>query len=162
MHKAKEKALPRRKQILALRLEGYTYAEIARQVGCSRQRIQQMVSPPTAIRQIVQDRAQAKCESCGIFLGTSGHVHHKGTSNLTPDTYNDLPNLQYLCKSCHRGSHHGLLRPRLPKCKQCQRQTYQLKFVKSVGMLCLDCIPPGAKIMACGSCGKSICICGRC
>lgn len=91
-----------RKELLALRLEGLTYKAIADKVGLSRQRIQQLLSPPTEIRNIVVARAEGKCQECGILVGDSGHVHHNGDE---VDAYNDIANLELLCLSCHRRKH---------------------------------------------------------
>ncbi len=90
--------------MLKLKLNGYTYQYIAGQAGVTRQRIQQLLSPPRDIRDFVVKKYKGFCISCGIFVGKSGHIHHNGEEF---DTYNDILNLQLLCLSCHRNKHKG-------------------------------------------------------
>ena len=92
------------KRIIALnrRLDGSTYSEIALELGISRQRAQQLVSPPKDIRDTAVRRAKGRCEICGIYVGKSGQVHHIGTEW---EDYNDVCNLQLLCIACHRSAH---------------------------------------------------------
>lgn len=90
-------------EMLHLRLEGLTYQEIAVRAGISRQRVQQLLSPPTAVRNYVVEKYGGKCKSCGIYVGTSGHVHHTDSSVL--EDYNDMDNLELLCLGCHRRAH---------------------------------------------------------
>lgn len=97
-------SLSRKLEVLRLRLSGLPYRAIAERLGVSRQRIQQLISPPPAITNFVRNRANGLCQQCGIQVA-SGHIHHKGSSGLEPDRYNDLANLQYLCVSCHRIAH---------------------------------------------------------
>ena len=90
----------RKAQALQFRLLGMTYAAIGKELGVSRQRVQQWLRPPKPIYDIVRAKAQGKCEMCGIFLGYGrGDVHHK-TLGREGD-WNDLENLQLLCPSCH-------------------------------------------------------------
>src|ERR1700757_1222375 len=81
---------------LELKLSGLTYAAIGKQLGLSRQRVQQMLRPPKAIYELIRERARYRCEKCGLKT-RSGHVHHQ---KLTED-WNDIPNLRYLCLKCH-------------------------------------------------------------
>lgn len=85
-------------------LKGLTYGEIGMELGVSRQRAQQMIRPTTAIYNLVRARANESCESCGVKLG-NGHVHHKTTDGKTPEDFNDVSNLMYLCASCHGRKH---------------------------------------------------------
>ena len=96
----------RRAKALALRLSGLTYGQMGEKLGVSRQRAQQLVSPPKEIRTIIVAHANGCCEDCGIGVGDSGHVHHRDTDN--GDTYNNVDNLQLLCLSCHRKAHSDL------------------------------------------------------
>jgi hypothetical protein len=96
-----------------MKLKGMTYAEIGKALGVSRQRAQQMVRPPKAIYDAVQDRAKGRCEHCGIEL-QRGHVHHKEGDDVG---YNDLRNLEYLCISCHRAVHSGPVQAASQDCK---------------------------------------------
>ena len=88
--------------MLKLRLDGLTYRDIANRAGISRQRVQQLLSPPPKIRQFVLDKYDDRCNRCGVYVGYSGHVHHNGDN---PETYNDINNLELLCLSCHRKAH---------------------------------------------------------
>lgn len=85
---------------LNLWLKGLTYTEIGRRMGYSRQRAQQIIAPPTAIRNAIKKRAEGRCEHCGVEL-EGGHIHHLGSDGRTPENYNDMANLVYLCILCH-------------------------------------------------------------
>ncbi len=85
-----------------MRLDGMTYEVIAVKFGISRQRVQQLLSPPKAIRDYVVAKAEGKCQCCGIWVGKSGQVHHYGDE---VDTYQDTEKLELLCLSCHRKRH---------------------------------------------------------
>ncbi|QBF32172.1 HNH endonuclease [Thalassococcus sp. S3] len=56
------------------------------------------------IRPAIAERAEYRCESCGLFVGMHGDVDHKvprhrcEAEGINP---RDPENLQYLCKSCH-------------------------------------------------------------
>lgn len=93
-------------EALKLRLDGKTFAEIGAALGISRQRAQQLTSPPTGVRLFVAKRAEGKCEHCQIPIrAASGHVHHKLANGQERFLYNDSANLEYLCPSCHRVAH---------------------------------------------------------
>lgn len=95
-----------RVRALEMRLLGRTYADIGVALGVSRQRAQQLLSPPGDVRRAVLARAHGACQRCGIALEISrAHVHHTKATGLDPDDYNDLPNLVALCTSCHGGAH---------------------------------------------------------
>lgn len=92
-----------KREMLNLRFEGRPYQFIANKAGISRQRVQQILSPPKAIRDFVIGKFNGLCTECGIYVGKGGHVHHKN-SNVDED-YNDIENLVLLCVGCHRRSH---------------------------------------------------------
>ncbi len=92
--------------MLNLRLDGFTYADIARKAGISRQRVQKILSPPREIRMFVVNKYSGQCANCGIHTGFSGHLHHNG--DCDEESYMDIENLQLLCISCHRGKHINL------------------------------------------------------
>ena len=94
--------MPKRDEALRLRRDGLSYTEIAKRLDLSPQRIQQLTSPPTAIRKIVVQRAEGRCQECGLMVAHSGHVHH---IIIQHEDYNDLDNLILLCVSCHRKAH---------------------------------------------------------
>ena len=96
------KNVQRQSEILENRFAGLTYAQIARKLGISRQRVQQLISPPPYVRKLVIDKASGECEICGLRVNGSGHVHHKSCKG---EDYNDVENLQLLCISCHRKQH---------------------------------------------------------
>jgi len=95
----------RKNEILRMRLDGMTYQQIGKTLGISRQRVQYLISPPPYIRKLVVDRANGRCEICGILVGRSGHIHHEGT---TFEDYQDDDNLKLLCVSCHKRVHQAL------------------------------------------------------
>ncbi len=96
------KNIKRYNEILNMKLEGRSYADISKIMGISRQRVQQILSPPHDIYEIVAINAKGKCQTCGLWLGKSGHIHHtEGADN----DYSNPQHLQYLCVSCHRKTH---------------------------------------------------------
>lgn len=95
----------RRTHALNLKLLGHSYASIGRALGVSRQRAQQLISPPGPIRKRVVEIARGLCEKCSVLVGQSGHVHHKGNGSI--EDFNDIDNLQLLCVSCHLKAHGG-------------------------------------------------------
>ena len=92
----------RLKQMIDLKLDGYTYQVIGDSFGISRQRVQQLLEPPTLIRKTVYKRAGGRCENCGILVGVSGHLHHRNNGDID---FQDIDNLELLCPSCHRLTH---------------------------------------------------------
>ena len=92
-----------KQEMLYLKLQGQTYRAIGKLAGISRQRVQQLLAPPRAIREIVVKRVNGLCQRCQLYVGKSGHVHHKGST--TEEDFNDLDNLELLCPSCHRNEH---------------------------------------------------------
>jgi len=97
-----------RSEMIALRLDGRTYEAIGKMAGVTRQRIQHILSPPVSIRNYVVKKYKERCNRCGIWVGNSGHIHHQGDIE---DNYDDIPNLELLCISCHRIEHHRRLGP---------------------------------------------------
>lgn len=91
---------PQYNEALRLRLSGFTYREIAEQMGIARQRAQQLVRPRIGICELVRKRSNDKCEQCGEAI-TCGHIHHKVASGIEAADFNAPENLQYLCPSCH-------------------------------------------------------------
>lgn len=92
-------------KMLELRLDGRSYQYIANEAGITRQRVQQILSPPASIRNFVVAKFNGRCNRCGIFVGASGHVHHNG--DLAIENYDDPNNLELLCLVCHRKAHWG-------------------------------------------------------
>ena len=91
-------------EMLKRRLDGNTYAQIAEVAGVSRQRVQQQLSPPPAVKSYIHKKYDGRCAECQIGLGQRGHIHHK-TTDTCIDDYNDLDNLELLCATCHRLKH---------------------------------------------------------
>lgn len=92
-----------RQAALNLRLEGYTYQAIADQLGISRTRAQQLVTPPTAVKRVIEDRHDFRCAYCQLFVGRQGDVHQIDYQD--GDHYDDLSKLTLLCRSCHKLAH---------------------------------------------------------
>jgi len=89
-------------KLARLKRQGLTYAEIGELYHMSRQRVQQIVSPPPEIANEVRRRSNSKCENCKIEL-QDGDIHHKSWDVAQP---NALENLQYLCVACHMLLHY--------------------------------------------------------
>lgn len=107
---------------LELRTKGLTYSEIGGQLGISRQRVQQIVSPSLGIFDVVKRLANGRCADCGVELGR-GHIHHIKNEDIEPDLYNHPDNLAYLCAACHRSprrqAEHGMIcNPKPPRSKR--------------------------------------------
>jgi uncharacterized protein YlaI len=86
-------------------LDGNTYQKIGDEFGISRQRVEQLLSPPKTILLAVKERAKGRCEDCGIILATGGHLHHINNDTIKADQFNDTANIEYLCQSCHHRIH---------------------------------------------------------
>ena len=99
--------------MMRMRLDGCTYREIGKKFKVSRQRVQWLISPSAGVRSQVLKKARGRCQSCGLLVSQSGHIHHKSLElgkygvkegQLTED-YKDIKNLELLCISCHRKKH---------------------------------------------------------
>lgn len=129
--------------MLDLRLNGWTYRAIGKLAGISGQRVQQVLSPPRAVKQHIYDRFQRLCNRCSLYVGESGHIHH-GTTKPGIDDYNDIANLELLCRSCHRQAHgpysgHYLLYPNDPAHPVCPRCNYDWKPILAQTKECPQC-----------------------
>jgi len=126
-----------------LRLDGHTYAFIAKKADVSRQRVQQLLSPPIAIRDYIVNKNKGLCQVCGIYVGSSGDVHHIGCDKV--EQYNDIENLQLLCRSCHRKQHEEKVKLVCTNCS-CEFEVYpydaKRRFANKSGkVFCsLDCL----------------------
>jgi len=107
--------------MLNMRLEGRTYKHIATKAGITRQRVQQLLSPPKEVRDYVIKKYKGKCADCDIFVGKSAHIHH---DNSNDENYNDIENLVCLCISCHRKRH------RIPKSDKQKTTNKKIKNMK--------------------------------
>jgi len=92
-------------ELFRRRREGQTYAKIAAAAGVSRQRIQQMLSPPPVIQNLIIGRQEGKCKDCGIDSWRGGHIHHIAIDHEDIEDYGDIDNLVLLCPGCHRRRH---------------------------------------------------------
>ena len=88
--------------MLTLRLEGRSYQYIANEAGVSRQRVQQVLSPPTEVRDFVVLKYDGYCSRCGLYVGQNGHIHHNHSNS---ENYNSVGTLELLCIACHRHRH---------------------------------------------------------
>lgn len=131
--------------MIGLRLRGRTYQYIAGKAGVSRQRIQQIISPPKHIRDLVIERYNRHCDSCGIYVGVGGHIHHRDSNG--EEDYNDTENLQLLCVSCHLRKHS---KPPQYQCRNCMKPIRQGIFCgnacfsqyHTVTLICSICSKP--------------------
>ena len=103
MTKRTDKNAARAETALLLRLRGLTYAEIGTQLGVSRQRAQQLIRPPREIYEIIKKRANGRCEECATEIANSQLHHRQADRELS--AFNEIENLQYLCRSCHTTKH---------------------------------------------------------
>lgn len=104
--------------LLRLRLDGLTYKSIAEKANVSRQRIQEILSPPPKVRRFIVTKFNGRCCMCGIQVGKSGHVHHSSNNGI--EHYEDMDNLELLCISCHRRAHSNTMQA---YCKHCGKPT---------------------------------------
>lgn len=95
----------RKAEIFRLRREGETFASIAHQLGISRQRVSQLLTPPKGILRLVAERQDGACLDCGLHCNGKGQVHHISVGHEDIEDYNDIENLVLLCPSCHRKRH---------------------------------------------------------
>lgn len=89
-------------EMQSMKLAGHTYAQIAVKYGITRQRVQQLIAPPKAIRDHVIAKYGGRCAACGILIEHRGDIHHAGSD---VDTYNDIESLRLLCIPCHMKIH---------------------------------------------------------
>jgi len=131
--------------MLRLKLDGHSYQHIGELAGISRQRVQQLLSPPAAVRRIVVNAYNGRCANCGIHVGYTGHVHHKGQE---AESYNHIEQLELLCPTCHRVKHPG---PPLPS-----RGDHPATHIELIKLSCLRCghiwIPKKEEIRQCPRC----------
>lgn len=137
--------------MLAMRLDGFTYQQIADKFNVSRQRIQQILSPPKAIRNYVVEKFKGRCADCGINVGKSGHIHHE---NSDFEDYNDINNLELLCISCHGKRHRETQKE---YCLQCGKEL-TLDQIFSGGKYCsMACRSDSLSVeVRCAECGEII------
>ena len=104
--------------MIALKAEGYTYAEIGSVLGISRQRVQQIVAPSKAMRRRIIAKYWGRCAECNCRVGGSGDLHHDVNDETV---WNHEENLWLLCRSCHKHCHPGgdNKRPFTVKCVHC-------------------------------------------
>jgi predicted transcriptional regulator len=93
---------PRQEAALRMRLDGQSFAEIARTLGCTRQNVSAMLSPSNCIRTMMGRQANGRCAECG---SRANQLHHIRTRGIAPEAYNQPANLVLLCKACHRHEH---------------------------------------------------------
>ena len=141
------KNIERFEQMKTMLLDGNTYQEIGTQFGLSRQRIQQLVSPDKTLLAMVKSRAKNRCEKCGIKIIRDGSLHHKNHKDTSPDIYNAMDNLLYLCRSCHRKEHRILP---IKKCRNCGKPAPEHKCY-----CCDDCKKKYHEAeLTCSYCGR--------
>src|ERR1035437_8139792 len=100
----KSEELPKRySEIDSLILSGKTQSQVAKILGISRQRVNQIYlnysSIPSGIRSQVRRRDGTMCRVC--FYKHDLHVHHINTNSHD----NRLDNLVTLCDFCHKKAH---------------------------------------------------------
>ncbi len=137
-------------------LDGRHYTEIAASAGISRQRVEQLLSPPRHLMTKVRERAQDRCEDCGILIHKGAHLHHINGDNLDPNQYNGIENIKYLCPSCHKREHRTLFKT----CKTCNILFYARGV--SQGFCSEEChIKYYSRSAKCEYCGKEFTLSGK-
>ena len=94
----------KKEKMIEMKLNGDTYSQIAKKLNISRQRVQQITSPPKEVRDYIIQKYNGRCARCGIQVQQASHMHHMGSID---ENYNDIDNLILLCQSCHRIEHKG-------------------------------------------------------
>lgn len=89
----------RQEEAIQLRTLGLSNSQVAAKLGLSVTRAQQLLKPHVRTRAFAIRRAHYRCECCQLLVGHSGHVHHRDTTKA--EGYNELANLQLLCRTCH-------------------------------------------------------------
>jgi len=84
-----------REQVIKLFRQGMSYAEVGRRVGLSRQRVMQIVKPPTSIYEHMKRKARGICANCEV-IAPSGRISGYREGTLEVSKY------KYLCASCYR------------------------------------------------------------
>ena len=98
------KDISKRKTALEKRLDGMTFAEIGKEMGVSRQRVEQWLRPPAEIRELVYKLAGGECENCGIKLNQRNGQYH--SMNPEIEEFTTYAHTKLLCIACHRKEHH--------------------------------------------------------
>lgn len=93
-----------KEKMIEMKLNGDTYSQIAKKLKISRQRVQQITSPPKEVRDYIIQKYNGRCARCDIQVHKTGHIHHVGSID---ENYNDIDNLILLCPSCHCKEHKG-------------------------------------------------------
>ena len=85
-------------------VECQTFTEIAEKYGVSKQRIQQLVSAPPAIRKFVHENSKKVCRECGApVVLRDMQVHEQGAGLV--DNYDNISMLICMCRDCHVTEH---------------------------------------------------------
>ena len=87
---------------IELRMNGYSYREIAEKIDVPKHFMSRLLSAPKEIVDIVRARAKGKCEHCGKRYKRGFGTHHHRYDTMK---YNDLKNLMLLCYPCHMRIH---------------------------------------------------------
>jgi len=111
------------KLLIIEKIKGKTYAQIARENNISRQRVQQIISPDKKVRLEILKKYNYCCAECGLYVGDSGHVHHKENNR----NYNNIHNLYLLCQPCHRRAHAK------------EKIVIKKKIVPKIMLICTNC-----------------------
>lgn len=95
-----------RERALRLHLTGMTFAEIGMLRGVSRQMVRKLLLPPIIMRKEVFDRADGKCQECGIKLNNRNAHYH----SIPTGSWDDFTQpLVLLCISCHKEIHNQII-----------------------------------------------------
>jgi hypothetical protein len=96
---------PKREIARSLKDSGMTYAAIAVEMGVTRQRVQNLVSPTDKEKREIIKGAGGKCSRCRS--SEKLHIHH--------NDYSDDPEIEVLCVACHRRAEKKPPKPKVYK-----------------------------------------------
>ncbi len=80
-------------------------ADVARELGVSIGRIQQVVNPSSQVRRYIRKKANGKCQNCGLAISYLGQIHDPQGRCAELDGYDEVGDLILLCVYCHRLAH---------------------------------------------------------
>ncbi len=84
-------------------LKGMTFSAIGQQMEVSRQRVHELLVPPSQKRKVVYNLHDGQCAECGMFLSRNGHYHSIPTGPIDDFTQPMI----LLCCGCHAKRHRG-------------------------------------------------------
>ena len=100
--------MDREQDMMRLRLQGYTYEGIGKEVGLSRQRAQQILGLPQELVKLLRQRQANCCALCGLYINranSAGFVWDRQVGQFIIGYDKEvipIDSLEYLCTTCAR------------------------------------------------------------